>query len=198
MILSVVAFLVAFVLALLFGVAYIDFLKKKMFNQYILEDAPKRHQEKVNTPTTGGVFLIGAIIVSTVISLFMAQEATEKVFIAILTLFFFTLTGFRDDYQKISQHQNKGLTPKAKLALQIAISLLPVLAMFFTGHSHLQFLNYNINLGWFYIPFGIFLIVGTSNAVNLTDGLDGLAASNSIVAFLACAVLCLLMNRIDL
>ncbi len=198
MTLTIVSLLIAFVLALLFGVGYIDFLKKRLYKQYILEDAPENHKAKEGTPTTGGVFLVGAAILAAVITLFMDQTATDRAFIAIITLIFFTFAGFRDDLQKITNKKNKGITPRAKLALQIGIALLPTLYMMLHNTVSVDVFGREISLGYLYPLFAVFLIVGCSNAVNLTDGLDGLAGSNCFFAFIACAAICVFTGEFDL
>lgn len=197
MIITLVAALVALVLSLLFGVVYIDFLKKKLFNQPVLADAPENHAKKSGTPTTGGVTIIAAIIFASLIALPMEQVTTPQAFLILLTLFFFTLTGFQDDMQKITKNQNKGLSPKGKLALQVTIALLPTLYMFINGTTTVSFLDYSVNLSWLYPLFTIFVITGASNAVNLTDGLDGLAAANCVITFIGCAIISLFTGNAD-
>ena len=95
MIMIAVALLLSMVLCLLFGVPYIDFLKKKTIGQYILDVAPEAHAQKAGTPTTGGVFIILAIIISSVITLFMAEKMDTKALVILITLFFMALAGFK-------------------------------------------------------------------------------------------------------
>ncbi len=198
MIITIVSALVALVLSLLFGVVYIDFLKKKLYNQPVLEDAPETHAQKSGTPTTGGVTIILAIIFATLIALPMEQVTTPQAFLILVTLAFFTLTGFQDDMQKITKNQNKGLSPRGKLFLQVTIALLPTLYMFMNGHTQITIFGHSINLGWIYPIFSLFVITGASNAVNLTDGLDGLAASNCVLAFACCAIISLATKNYDI
>ena len=198
MILISVSALVALVLALLGGVVHIDFLKKKMYKQYVLEDAPQTHQIKNGTPTTGGVFLVAAAIVASIIALLMAQKTSTQSFIILITLLFYTLAGFKDDIRKIKGQKNQGLTAKGKLFFQFAIAFLPVFYAFLTGHDSLIYGNWELHLGWLYLPFGIFLITGTSNAVNLTDGLDGLAGTNVAVALLAFTIMLAMAGYTDI
>lgn len=198
MILVPVAGLIAFVLSLLLGVAYIEFLKKRMFNQYILEDAPETHMKKSGTPTTGGVFIVLTSVIAAVVGLFMAEKTSTGAFLLLITYVFYMFAGFQDDMQKIQNHQNKGLTPRGKLFLQIAIAVLPVLFVTISGRTFVTFGEYTLNLGWLYPLFGIFLITGVSNAVNLTDGLDGLAASNMVIALVGLVFINLIMGNIDI
>ena len=108
MIMIAVAFLLSMILSLLLGVPYIDFLKKRMIGQYILDVAPEAHAKKAGTPTTGGVFIIIAIILSSVITLLMAEKMDKAALIILISLFFMALAGFQDDFLKIKGHENKG------------------------------------------------------------------------------------------
>ena len=198
MIMISVAGLIALILCLLFGIPYIDFMKKKAYSQYLREEVAQMHAYKEKTPTTGGVFIISSIIIASLIALFMAQKATTGALIVLMTLVFYTFTGFEDDIKKIKAHQNLGLSARAKLMLQIAVAMLPAFYIIFSNQTEISFLNFKFDLGWFYPIFVAFMIVGASNAVNLTDGLDGLAASSSVIAFLASAIICFLNNNIDL
>lgn len=189
MIMMSVAALITLVLCLLFGVPYLDFMKKKMYGQYIREEVQMLHAKKNKTPTTGGVFLVAALLVGSLIALFMAQAISTRALIVLMTLVFYTFTGFEDDIKKIKGCQNEGLSPRAKLALQIAVSMLPAVYLVYQGHTEVSFLNFSVDLMYLYPFFAVFMIVGSSNALNLTDGLDGLAAGCSFFAFLACALI---------
>ncbi len=198
MIMIAVCMLIALVLALLLGVPYISLMKKKMYSQYLRDEVAKMHAGKEKTPTTGGVFIIASILISSLVVLFMAQETTTRALIVLLTFVFFAFTGFQDDFKKIKGQKNEGLSAKGKLLLQIAVSMLPAFYLIFSSQTEISFFNFHIELGWFYSIFAVFMIVGASNAVNLTDGLDGLATSCSFFAFLACCVFCYLNGYIDL
>lgn len=193
MIMLASAFLLGMILCLLFGVPYIDFLKKKTIGQYVKDCAPETHAQKQGTPTTGGVFIIAAIMLGAVITLAMAQRSTTEAFIILLTLLFYTFAGFQDDYIKIKGKGNDGLTPRGKLLRQIAIAMLPILYMMITNQhaGDVNIGHFVLHLGWFYPLFAVFVITGASNAYNLTDGLDGLAASTGVFSFVACAIICL-------
>lgn len=189
MIMLAVALLMSMVLCLLFGVPYIDFLRKKTIVQYILDVAPEAHAKKAGTPTTGGVFIIAAIIIASIITLLMAQQMDNSAWIIIITLLFMALAGFQDDYLKIKGHENKGLSPRGKLIRQILIALIPtVYAMQHYG-TVITLGSRTFDLGILYPIFTVFVVTGASNAYNLTDGLDGLAAATGIPAFAACGIL---------
>ena len=195
-VLIIVSMLIAFVLTLLLGVVYIDFLKKKMYTQYILSDAPENHAKKAGTPTTGGVFIVVSIIFASLVALTMNQSLTTASVLILITFLFFMLAGLTDDLGKIKGKENKaGLTPKKKLFFQIAIALLPAIYMTFENQTYLSIGHYSFDLQYFYPLFVIFFMTGVSNAVNLTDGLDGLAASVGIPAFLACGVISFLSGH---
>lgn len=189
MIMIFVGFLLGLILCLLFGIPYIDFLKKKMYGQYVRDVAPEGHAQKAGTPTTGGVFIVGAILISSVITLLLAQKLDAAALIVLFTLFFYALAGFQDDVLKIKGKANKGLSARGKFLRQVAIALLPALFVTLAHSTSIYIGSFSFNLSWFYPIFAIFLITGFSNAYNLTDGLDGLAASTGVFAFAACTII---------
>ena len=161
MIMTAIAFLLGMILCMLFGVPYIDMLKKKMIGQYIKDVAPENHAKKQGTPTTGGVFIIAAIIMASVIVLLLAQKMTTIALITILALAFYTFAGFQDDYIKIKGKGNDGLTARGKLFRQIAIALLPTLYLVMTNPDACIFSigNIHLDLKWFYPFFAVFIIL---------------------------------------
>ena len=198
MIMISVACIIALIFSLLLGVPYIAFMKKKMYSQYLREEVAKMHANKEKTPTTGGVFIVLSIFFASLITLFMAQETTTRALVVLLTFIFYAFTGFEDDIKKIKGKQNMGLSARGKLMLQIAVSMLPAVLLIFSNRTEISFMNLSIDLGYFYPIFAVFMIVGASNAVNLTDGLDGLASTSAFWAFLACACLSFMNGYIDL
>ncbi len=198
-ILVIVSMLVSIVLTLLMGVVYIDFLKKKMYTQYILEDAPENHAKKAGTPTTGGIFIVIPVILASLAALTMKQALTEVSLIILMTFFFFMLAGLTDDLGKIKHKENKaGLKPRNKLFFQIVISLLPAVYMTLAQQTYISTGQFSIDLHYLYPIFAVLFITGVSNAVNLTDGLDGLASSNCVIAMIACTIICLITGQNDI
>lgn len=187
---SIIA-LSAFLISIWGTTVMIPILKKKQFGQFIREDGPQAHLAKEGTPTMGGIAIAAGITVSILISgLVTGSWGSEKIAI-ILSMLAFGLIGFIDDYNKIAKKQNEGLTPKQKLALQVLFgAALAVFMMLKSGTSvFIPFAKTYVDFGWFYIPFVIFVEVAMANAVNLTDGLDGLASSNSAIVGLAFTVI---------
>ena len=187
---AVCAFVVAFALTAVLGTPVIRFLKKLKFGQKILEDGPTWHMNKQYTPTMGGIMFIAGLVgaLCACLPAIWAAADLRPVLIFALSLIF-GLIGMVDDYTKIKKKQNQGLTPLQKLLLQIAAAALFVTVLrsmgYITGHVYIPFVNVLWQVPWFlYLPCAIFVIVGAVNAVNLTDGIDGLAASVTAVVAL--------------
>lgn len=194
-----VAGLTAFLLTLLAGVPYLDFLRKKLCGQTIREEGPASHAEKSGTPTTGGIIIVLPAIIASVITLVMNRLLNTDCLIVLTVFFLFMLLGLDDDYKKITEKHNKGLSVKVKIFLQILIALIPAFYIILHGNPYVSVFNFaKINIGYFYLIWGILVIVGSSNAVNLTDGLDGLASGTMFFSLIACAFITLSSGRNDL
>ncbi len=170
----------------------IPFLRRLKFGQSIREEGPKSHQKKSGTPTMGGVMILIAIIVATIIMNVNFQSLTVEVFLLLFVTVGYGLLGFLDDFIKVVKKRNLGLTSKQKLVGQLVIAVIFYLVLQQTGFSTtLQIPGTALvfDIGVFYLLVIVFLLVGTSNAVNLTDGLDGLLAGTAAIAFGAFAVL---------
>jgi phospho-N-acetylmuramoyl-pentapeptide-transferase len=177
---TVTAFLICFIL----GPWVIEKLRLWQVGQYIQEDGPARHMEKAGTPTMGGVLIITAVALST---LLWADLANPFIWLALLAILSFGLVGFFDDYLKQVKKRNKGLRAGAKLTLQATTAVVIGIWLYHLS-SYTTVLNvpffkaFAPKLGWGYILFVVLVIVSASNAVNLTDGLDGLAIGPVTVA----------------
>ena len=189
------AFVLAFLFATAFGKIYIPWLKKEKARQEIREDGPTWHRAKSGTPTMGGVMFIGAV---TLVCLTVGFDGMlHGEFVHIFVLLFslvFGVIGFLDDWEKIRKKQNLGLSAKMKFLLQLAAALVFVLLMRQIGYLrpnlYVPFLGTTIHMPeWLYFLFAAFVIVGTVNAVNITDGIDGLATGSSIPVFLFFVIL---------
>ena len=176
----------ALVLGLMLGPWLISYLRTRQGKgQPIRDDGPKGHLSKRGTPTMGGLLIL---IAATVSALLWMNVESVYVWACLLVMAGFGLIGFLDDYDKIRKAHHAGLPGKVRLALEFLIAGIATWLM--VSHSgtdlHLPFVQEPIaNLGWLYIPFGAFVIVAFGNAVNLTDGLDGLASMPVIIAAIA-------------
>lgn len=173
---------VAFLFAILAGPLLIPILRRMKFGQQIRKDGPQGHQKKAGTPTMGGTIILLALAVAT---LRFADKNTELVILMVATLGY-GLVGFLDDYIKILFKRSLGLTAKQKLLGQLLVSGIVCYLLYSIGHStdlRVPLTDFSIPLGWLYYPFVIIMMLGMSNAVNFTDGLDGLLAGTSAVAF---------------
>ncbi len=191
---SICAFLASFLITLLIGNKFIHFLKEHQRNgQPIREDGPASHlKTKKGTPTMGGILIISATAFS---SLLFADLTNLYVWLCFIVFIGFGLIGAIDDYKKIKKYDYHGITGKKKFLLQSIVSIVCCLiyskACYFDGITSIFFpifKNCNIDLGYFFIVWGIFIMVGSSNAVNLTDGLDGLAMGPVIISSICLAI----------
>lgn len=183
---TIYATITALVISFVLGPWMIRKLQDLQIGQSIREDGPSSHLAKQGTPTMGGILIIFAVIIST---LLWANLSIACIWIAVLVTVGFGLIGFVDDYKKIAKKNSRGLSGKTRLAAEIAIALFVSIVMYFkTGFSTnvtIPFFKTALpDLGWGYILLSTFIIVGAANAVNLTDGLDGLAISPIITCFM--------------
>jgi phospho-N-acetylmuramoyl-pentapeptide-transferase len=181
---TIYASLTAFLICFLLGPWVIRRLRRMQVGQYIRDDGPESHLKKAGTPTMGGTLIIGAITAST---LLWTDLTNVYVWIALLVLSTNGLIGFADDYLMQVKKQSKGLSAREKFLLQSAVAIGTGVLLFNCPGFSTQvtvpiFKNLSPDLGWGYIPFAALVIVGAANAVNLTDGLDGLAIGPMIIA----------------
>lgn len=192
--LSIVA---AFLFSLILGPIFIPLLRRFKFGQSIREEGPKSHQKKAGTPTMGGIMIVIALTIS---ALIFANRNMDLFLLLFVTLGF-GLIGFLDDFIKIYYKRNLGLTSAQKLLGQLIVASIFYLLLAKTGIStevSIPIADVNFDMGWLYFPFVLFILVGSSNGVNLTDGLDGLLSGVSAIAFGAYICIALSLSKYDI
>ena len=182
---------VAFIIAAICGKFLIPFLRRLKFGQEIREEGPSWHQKKSGTPTMGGfifiIAIVAAIIIATAVCFFAGTELPDMASLGMLLVIMlaYAAIGFIDDYIKVILKRNLGLTASQKFGLQFLVALVFICWAVFGGMIettvHVPFTDINWDMGWFFIPFAIVVILASVNSVNLTDGLDGLATCVTIV-----------------
>ena len=186
---SAMAMMLGFVISLIAGLIIIPITKKFHLGQRVSHTLGERHLAKDGTPTFGGFIFITSTIISLLFLYFYGSiKITTNLVILIFVFLSYALLGFVDDYMKVKYKNNKGLTILFKLFIQTVIALVFFYIYIKNGGEptlEISLLNFKVNLGWVYGLFILFLLVGSSNAVNLTDGLDGLAGGLSAISFLA-------------
>lgn len=190
---AAMAMMLGFVLSIICGLIFIPLLKKFHFGQIVSREINVRHLKKEGTPTMGGIIFIIPVILSLILLLINGSiEISYNLIILVFVFLSYAILGGIDDYLKIKFKNNAGLSIVTKFLLQMIIALVFFyLFMRSGGSSTLKFtaLNLVIPLGWTFGLFILFLLVGTTNAVNITDGLDGLAGGLSAIAFLAYGII---------
>ncbi|MGM8214381.1 phospho-N-acetylmuramoyl-pentapeptide-transferase [Bacillaceae bacterium W0354] len=185
---------IAFLFAVLLSPVLIPFLKRLKFGQSIREEGPESHKVKSGTPTMGGLMIISSIIFTSTFIVWKYEHAsfTDEFFILVFVLLGYGLIGFLDDLIKILKKRNLGLTSKQKMLGQLIIAIIVYFILHNNGFDtsvNIPGTDWQIPFGIFYSIFLLFMLVGTSNAVNLTDGLDGLVAGTASIAFAAFAII---------
>jgi phospho-N-acetylmuramoyl-pentapeptide-transferase len=182
----------AFLITVLLSPLFIPFLRRLKFGQSIRDEGPKSHQKKSGTPTMGGIIILLSIIITTLTMTEKYSQPGADTYLLLLVAIGYGLVGFLDDFIKIALKRNLGLTSKQKLLGQIVIALIFYFALKQFGFSTavtVPVIQAEFDLGPFYVLFLIFWLVGFSNAVNLTDGLDGLVSGTAAIGFGAFAIL---------
>lgn len=196
------AFMTALVFGFLFGKPLISVLRRKQGKgQPIRDDGPEGHFAKAGTPTMGGLLIVGALLTST---LLWARLDNPYIWIVLFVTMSFAAIGFADDYSKVSKQNVDGVSGKMRLALGLIIA---AVAAYWAAQYHPEALQHKlalpvfkdalINLGYIYIPFCVIVIVGSANAVNLTDGLDGLAIMPVMIAAGTLGIIAYAVGRVD-
>jgi len=184
---TIYASLTAFLICFIFGPWVIRRLSELQIGQYIREDGPEAHHQKAGTPTMGGTLILFSIVLST---LLWCNLTNFYVWIVLMVVVGYGLIGFIDDYLMQIKKRNKGLTVRRKFLLQVGLALTTGILLYISPDFNTRvtipfFKNLSPDLGAGYVLFAVLVIVGTSNAVNLTDGLDGLAIGPVIIAAVA-------------
>lgn len=215
---SAYAVITSMIIAFVITPYIIGWLKKLKLRESIRSDGPRSHFEKAGTPTMGGVVILLSMLVSV---LLWGNFSNYYVVILLIATLLFGLVGFVDDYMKTVLHKPQGMRPKMKLFFQFIISLVVTFILFyypsnskiasnlyfpFINEPIINFENFSmpffsknpVNLTWIYIGFAVWIIIGTSNAVNLTDGLDGLAIGNSLIVVSTFALLCYISGHVKI
>jgi phospho-N-acetylmuramoyl-pentapeptide-transferase len=193
------AALCTLLLCFLFGPPIVEALRKLKLGQSVRDDGPPTHLKKGGTPTMGGLFIIISVLVS---ALLWMDLDNSKVWLTIITFVVFGAIGFIDDSLKIKCRDSRGLPALLKLVLQFLAASVIVLYLYCHEKNSTAlylpfFKNPVVDMGWLWVPFAVLLIVGESNAVNLSDGLDGLASGLLIFVFISLAILTYLSGRAD-
>lgn len=190
---SILGLMVSFFIAVFLGYFLLPVLRKLNFKQNVSKHITERHLKKEGTPTIGGlIFIIPTIITMVVLYFKGSLEITHSLIIIMFVFISYSILGFLDDYIKIKKHNNGGLSIIQKLVAQVLIAVVFFyIYMRGGGSTHLVITSLNIDwdLKWFYGLFILFLLVGSSNAVNITDGEDGLAGGLSAIAFLSFGII---------
>ena len=192
---AILAFFTALILGLLTGKKFINYMRHHQGKgQPIREDGPKSHLEsKKGTPTMGGLLIIGTSLTGT----FLWSNLSNPFIWSLLIIYLiYAGIGFADDYVKVTKNSSNAITGPHRLMMEFAASLVSIaIISYFTAEEQRfaltipYFKDWLINLSWFYVPFAMFVIVGTANSVNLSDGLDGLANGLCVIAFAAFAAI---------
>ena len=188
------------IIIFLIGGPFIKFIESRKITGPIREDGPTDHiVKKVGTPTMGGVLILIGILFGT---LLWADLNNSYIWVLLMVATSFGLLGFIDDYLKIKRNNSRGISSGMKIVCQIILSLIAIFLLIkFGSNDHLKnlyfpfFKNLVINLGLFFVPFYLFIIVGSSNAVNLTDGLDGLATVPVMLVALSFTLICYVVGN---
>jgi len=187
---------VSFILAVLFGPLFIPLLRRLKFGQQIRTDGPQSHLKKSGTPTMGGIIIMLALLITFI----KFAEISNEFWVLLTASLGFGIVGFLDDYIKIVFKRSLGLTARQKLVGQLIFSIIVCWQLFNMGHSTELLIpgtSVGIDLGWFYYPFVVIIMFAASNSVNFTDGVDGLLAGTSAIAFGAFTIIALQLVEYD-
>lgn len=190
---SVLATMIGFLFSVMVAIFIIPILKKRKAAQRLSIYLANEHRSKVGTPTMGGlIFIIPTIVITSIFLLLQKINFSYNVLIVLFTFISYGLIGFIDDYLIIKRNNNKGLSETVKLMLQVIVAVIFFFLFMKNGNEPLLWIhtfNFKLNIGWLYGIFILLVLVASSNAVNLTDGLDGLAGGLSAICFLTFGII---------
>lgn len=199
---SIAVMMMGFLSSVIVGLFLVPLLRRLKIGQRISAFVGENHRKKEGTPTMGGlIFILPTTIITLLLCLFGYLKLTSDLVIVLVVFVSYAILGFMDDFLSIRRKENDGLTVSQKFLGQLLISLLVFfLYMKSGGETSLvvSTLGIHIEMGWFYGVFLLFLLIGSSNAVNLTDGLDGLAGGLSAIAFIAFSLISMMVGFTDL
>ena len=189
---AVLAIMIGFIASVIIGLIVIPRLKKNV-KQVESTYLSKKHKEKAGTPTMGGIiFILSSLITMAILIILKKVTVSTNLFLVLFVFLSYALIGFIDDYLIIKRKNNIGLTEIQKLSMQAIVALIFFYVYMHSGAEavlEIHTLGITINMGWFYGIFILFMLVASSNAVNITDGLDGLAGGLAVIAYLAFALI---------
>ncbi|MGE3608915.1 MAG: phospho-N-acetylmuramoyl-pentapeptide-transferase [Bacteriovoracaceae bacterium] len=197
---SFLAFIIATIVSIVWGKRFIALMKLKQFGQSIREEGPETHKKKKGTPTFGGVFILGSAVIACVLC---GNFVSFPFLIALFVTISYFFLGGLDDYLKVLKKNTKGVSAKQKLVWQFSTALIASFVMIkfniTDSNVYVPFIKDPVfDIGWLYVPFAAFVIVGSSNALNLTDGLDGLAIGPTIISAATLGLLAYLSGHAEL
>ncbi|MCT4660971.1 MAG: phospho-N-acetylmuramoyl-pentapeptide-transferase [Tissierellales bacterium] len=198
---SGVVILLAFVITVFLGKLILPQLIKLKVGQSIREEGPESHMKKNGTPVMGGLMFLATLIISYIVmQVFYKGNVSNEITVIVFATIGFGVIGFLDDYIKVVKKQNLGLNAKQKLLGQILITVFVVLWFYFNEGSEIEipFAKIYVEMVWLYVPFMALVLAGTVNAVNLTDGLDGLSSGVTVVVMVAFMIVSIIKGRLDI
>lgn len=199
---SVLLIMFGFLSSIFLAFILIPILRRKKLGQNISSYLSKEHSQKQGIPTMGGlIFIIPTFVIILFLIYIGKIKLTNDLIIILVTFLSYALIGGIDDYLSLKKKNNEGLTTLSKFTLQFIVGVVLFYLYLQAGGStafQISAFGIKLNLGWLYGPFILLILVGSSNAVNITDGLDGLAASLSVVAFIAYALIAMIVGKIEL
>ena len=190
---SIIIMLCSLILSIIFGIVLIPILKNKNASQRLSEYLSERHKSKLGTPTMGGlIFIVPTIFILLCMVIFNKINLTSSLINLLITFILYSIIGFIDDYLIIKKDNNKGLSETSKFILQLVVSIIFFYLFMISDNEPLLWIhtfNIKLNIGFLYGVIILFILVASSNAVNITDGIDGLAASLSLIAYISLGII---------